>query len=129
MGKKKSMKVSLMCRLLLGLLVPFLFVLDAITVQIYTDVRADKAESYSMIAEMMAKDVNQVIYKYVSIIETAARNENVESMVPEAAEDYLNQMIAENADVWSHFLITDDTGMEIAHTDGNTYHQITRSET
>ena len=121
MGKKKSMKVSLMCRLLLGLLVPFLFVLDAITVQIYTDVRADKAESYSMIAEMMAKDVNQVIYKYVSIIETAARNENVESMVPEAAEDYLNQMIAENADVWSHFLITVDTGMVIAPRDGDTY--------
>ncbi len=128
MGKKKSMKVSLMCRLLLGLLVPFLFVLDAITVQIYTDVRADKAESYSMIAEMMAKDVNQVIYKYVSIIETAARNENVESMVPEAAEDYLNQMIAENADVWSHFLITDDTGMEIAHTDGDTYKGISIAE-
>lgn len=38
------------------------------------------------------------------------------------AEAYLNQIISDSGAVWSHFLITDSKGIEIAHTDGEEHH-------
>lgn len=69
-------------------------------------------------ANMMADNIKEVVLKYVSVVETAADNENVTSMDYEKAEAYLNTIISESGDVWSHFLITDSEGTEIAHTDG-----------
>lgn len=119
MGKRKSSMRSIFLRnLLLGMLLPFVIILLVIAVQIFLDVQSDKAATYLTMTHMMADNVNEVVQKYVSIVETVADNENVTSMDYDRAEIYLNTIISESGDVWSHFLITDREGIEIAHTDG-----------
>lgn len=123
MGKKKSSIRNIFLRnLLLGMLLPVVLILFVIALQIYKDVQRDKADTYSTMANMIADNVNAVVQQYVSIVETAADNENVTSMDYNKAEDYLNQIITDSGNVWSHFLITNSEGIEIAHTDGEEHH-------
>ncbi|MDE6056033.1 MAG: cache domain-containing protein [Lachnospiraceae bacterium] len=123
MGKHKScMKNIFLRNLLLGMLLPFVIILMVIAVQIDRDVQEDKAETYSTMAVMIANNVNAVVQQYVSVVETAADNENVASMDYRKAETYLNEIISDSGNVWSHFLITDSEGIEIAHTDGEENH-------
>lgn len=118
MRKRRSIKLVFLCNLLLGILLPFVIVLVIVAVQMYRDVAQDKAASYSVMAQMMSDNVNEVVYKYVSVVETAAGHPSVTALDADAAELYLNNIISESGDVWSHFLITDAEGTEIAHTDG-----------
>lgn len=123
MGKRNSSLRNIFLRnLLLGMLLPFILILLIITLQIFKDVQADKTDTYLTMAEMMADNVNEIVQKYVAVVETAVDNENVTSMDANKAEPYLNQIITDSGDVWSHFLITDSQGIEIAHTDGAEHH-------
>lgn len=120
--KKSSMRNIFLRNLLLGMLLPFVLILFVIAYQIFKDVQQDKADTYSTMAEMIADNVNGVVQQYVSVVETAADNENVTSMDYSRAEVYLNKVISDSGNVWSHFLITDSEGIEIAHTDGEEHH-------
>lgn len=116
--KKHSIKRVFFRNLLLGMLLPFVIILFVITMQVYLNVSKDKADTYSVMASMMAGKFNEVVHKYVSVVETASDNQTVTAMDADAAEAYLNTIISSSGDVWSHFLITDEAGTEIAHTDG-----------
>ena len=70
--KRRSIKLVFLCNLLLGILLPFVIVLVIVAVQMYRDVAQDKASSYSVMAQMMSDNVNEVVHKYVSVVETAA---------------------------------------------------------
>ena len=105
--KKSSMRNIFLRNLLLGMLLPFVLILFVIAYQIFKDVQQDKADTYSTMAEMIADNVNGVVQQYVSVVETAADNENVTSMDYSRAEVYLNKVISDSGNVWSHFLITD----------------------
>lgn len=118
MKKGRSIKRVFLCNLLLGILLPFVIVLVIIALQMYRDVAQDKASSYSVMAQMMSDNVNEVVHKYVSVVETAADHPSVAALDADASEEYLKNLISESGDVWSHFLITDAEGTEISHTDG-----------
>ncbi len=118
-GKHKSrLWIVFLRNLLLGMLLPFIIILLVIASQMNKDVRQDKAGTYLTMADMMADNVNEVVQKYLSVVEIAAQNEKVLSMDSDDAETYLNGIISDSGEVWSHFLITDKAGTEIAHTDG-----------
>lgn len=59
-----------------------------------------------------------------AVLEIAAINEDVSTHNAQEAETYLKQVIQTNPDMWSHFLITDQNGVEIAHTEGDRYYGI-----
>lgn len=59
-----------------------------------------------------------------AVLEIAAINEDVSTHNTQEAETYLKQVIQTNPDMWSHFLITDHNGVEIAHTEGERYYGI-----
>lgn len=122
MKRKSSLTNAFIRNLLLFVILPFIMILGIIFIQLYGYVRDDKAENYTVIAEMMSNNVSEVVEKYQSIVETAAHDQNVTSMDTAKAENYLKQLIADSGDVWSHFLITDAQGIEIAHTDGAKHH-------
>lgn len=122
MKPKRKLKNAFIGRLLLGLVLPFLLLLSFIAVRVYGNVRRDKAESYTIIAKTTASNMSEVIQKYASVVELAATNETVISMDADRAEPYLQQIIKNSGDVWSHFLIADCTGIETAHTDGKDFH-------
>lgn len=122
MKRKQKLKTAFIKRLLCGLVLPFLLLLSVIAVRVYGNVRQDKAESYSLIARTTAENMSEIIQKYASVVEIAATNNVVIAMKADGAEPYLQQIIKNSGDVWSHFLIADCVGIETAHTDGKSYH-------
>lgn len=121
-NRQSSMIKVFLRNLIVGLLIPFLVALLIIALQTYTDVNADKKQSYSTIVQMMSDNISEVVDEYAAVVEIASGNENVISMDYTKAEPYLNQIITDSGNVWSHFLITDSEGTEIAHTDGKEHH-------
>lgn len=122
MKKKGKMRNAFVRRLLIGLVLPFAIILGFIAIRIYYNIRSDKAEAYTTLVKVLSDNLDEVMEKYAAIIETAADNENITSMNDTKAETYLNHIISKSGDVWSHFLITDHNGIEIAHTDGKEHH-------
>lgn len=120
--RKGRLGNAFLVRLLLGLMLPFCMILGFIAVRIYGNLRTDKAAAYTTLVESLADNLEEVIEKYTSVVEMASDHETVVSMDADRAEKYLNQVISESGDVWSHFLITDSKGIEIAHTDGPEHH-------
>lgn len=116
MKKTNNMRRAILKNLIVGLLVPFVIILLFISLQIYKDVETDKEDAYLDMIQMMSDNMNEMIHQYVAVVEVAADNEKVTSMDADVAEKYLNEIITESRDVWSHFLITDSEGTEIAHT-------------
>ncbi len=120
--KNISLKRVFLRNLLAGMLLPFVVILMVIALQVFRGVQNDKEDTYLTMAQMLADNIHESVQKYVAVVETAAYNENVTSMDADRAEAYLNQIIADSGNVWSHFLITDSEGIEIAHTDGTEHH-------
>lgn len=122
MREKGRMRNAFLFRLLLGLILPVSVILVIIFFRVYANVREDKSDAYGTLVTVLADNLDEVMLKYASIVETAADNQSVTSMDYTQAETYLNKLITDSGDVWSHFLITDNTGTEIAHTDGEEHH-------
>ena len=117
-GKRQGkLRNAIMLRLMLGLVVPFLAVLWFLFMLTYQNVRDDKAQAYTLLAETMADNVTSVINKYAMTVEIASSNENVTSMNSVQAELYLRELIKDSDNVWSHFIIVNEEGIEHAHTD------------
>ncbi len=117
-GKRQGrLRNAIMIRLMLGLVVPFLAALWFLFMMIYQNVRDDKAQAYTLLAETMADNVTSVIDKYAMTVEIASSNENVTGMDTVQAEMYLRELIADSDNVWSHFIIANEDGIEYAHTD------------
>lgn len=116
--RKISLTIIFIRNLCLGIVLPFIMILSFLAIQMYRDVRAVKAEDYTIIANAISDNVYTTMEKYAQVVETAATATQVTGMNPSEAEGYLKQIIADSGNLWSHFLITDSTGIEIAHTDG-----------
>lgn len=122
MKKRGKMRTAFLIRLVGGLVIPFMAMMLFVAMQVYSGVRADKAEAYTTLVGVMADSLEEVMDKYASIVKLTAHNENITSMNPEKAEKYLKDLMDDSGDVWSHFLITDNKGIEIAHTDGEEHY-------
>ena len=118
MKKHGKMRNAFLLRLLVGLVVPFFAVLLLIAAEVYQSVKADKTEQYTLIVSVLADSMEDVVNKYASVIDMASYNENVTSMNQQIAEKYLNQLIQNSGNEWSHFIMADISGNEIAITYG-----------
>ncbi|MCI5621032.1 MAG: hypothetical protein MR355_05650 [Lachnospiraceae bacterium] len=70
---------------------------------------------------MLCNQVQTEIERYISIVETAAMQEAVISLDYTQAEPYLQKLMEQDKDMWSHFIIANQYGTEQAHTEGNDY--------
>lgn len=120
--RKLSLGTIFIRNLCLGMVVPFMAILVFLAARIYTEVRVVKAEDYSIIAKSISENVRVNIEKYAQTVEAASMAEEVISMNAQEAEAYLNKIIESGGSTWSHFLITDSRGIEIAHTDGSQHY-------
>lgn len=116
--KKIPLTIIFIRNLCIGILLPFIILLLYLAIQVYQEVRVVKAEDYTLIANSISENVYMTIQKYAQVVEMAATTPQVQGMNPSDAEDYLRKVIADSDNIWSHFLITDSSGTEIAHTDG-----------
>lgn len=116
--KKVSLSLLFIRNLCIGIVLPFVILLMFLAIQVYQEVRTVKAQDYTIIANSISENVYMTIEKYAQVVEMAATTPQIKEMKPAAAEDYLKQIMADDNNLWSHFLITDPSGTEIAHTDG-----------
>lgn len=84
----------------------------------YINITADKKNEISNHNALMVSNILERIDKFTSAVEIHAQNNAVVSLNPELAEPYLKDFMEKEGEVWSHFLITDGTGVNVAHTDG-----------
>lgn len=120
--RKLSLSTIFIRNLCLGMVVPFMAILVFLAARIYTEVRVVKAEDYSIIAKSISENVRVSIEKYAQTVDAASMAEEVTSMNPQDAEAYLKKIIEDGGSTWSHFLITDPQGVEIAHTGGSQHY-------
>lgn len=120
MSKKRKgrLGIAFLGRLVFGLMLPFCIILGFIAFRILGNLRNDKAAAYTTLAESISDNVEEVMETYAAIVRTASHHDSVTAMEPDNADEYLKGIISDSGDVWSHFLITDENGIEIAHTDG-----------
>ena len=125
MKRKSKMSTALLTRLLGGLLVPFMVCLLFIAMQIYGDIRVDKAEAYSTLLGVVAQNMDASMAQYGETVEIASQTDAVGAMGYIAGEKYLNSIIKRSEGVWSHFIMINKTGKTVGHTMGEDYRENT----
>lgn len=120
--KRVPLAVVFIRNLCLGMVVPFMIILIILASQVYQEVRIVKAGDYTTIAKAVSDNVYSTIEQYAKVVEMAAKTSYVNGMKTAQAETYLKQIIVDSNDIWSHFLITDENGVEIAHTGGSEHY-------
>lgn len=71
---------------------------------------------------LIVKNIEMRLDSAKTITELAAKMPSVSEHNSVEAEKYLNEIISSNPKMWSHFLITDQNGTEIAHTEGSQHY-------
>ena len=125
MKSKSKMRTALLTRLLGGLMVPFMICLLFIAMQIYQDIRVDKAEAYSTLLDVAAQNMDASMAQYGETVEIASQTDAVGAMGYIAGEKYLNSIIKRSEGVWSHFVMVNKTGKTVGHTMGVDYRENT----
>lgn len=118
---KVSLSIIFIRNLCIGIVLPFIMILFFLAAQVYQEVRIVKAEDYTNLVNAMSDNVHMTIEKYAQVVTMAATTPQVKGMTAVGAEAYLKKVM-EDDDVWSHFLIADATGTEIAHTGGSEHY-------
>lgn len=77
-----------------------------------------KYQEVDFTTSLVAKNIEMRIDGAKSITELAAEMPAVAEHNSVEAEAYLKDIVDQNPEMWSHFLITDKEGTEIAHTEG-----------
>lgn len=114
-GKREGNSYLVLCIfvILLGLATSFAIGQILVTTK-YSEVR------FTM--SLIVKNIEMRIDAAKAITELAAQMPSVSAHNSAEAEAYLNGIIRENPKMWSHFLITDENGTEIAHTEGSVHY-------
>ncbi len=115
---KSSIKLVIMRKSILAFLIPLVIGMGIVAVITYSSISQDTIAQMETEGNLMASNVNERISKYVGAVEIHAQNQAITSMDPDLAEPYLQEYMAEDEGVWSHFLLADETTNNIAHTEG-----------
>lgn len=78
----------------------------------------NKFQEVQFTMSLIVKNIEMRLDSAQRVTELAAQMPSVMYHDSQEAEEYLNQIVSKNPKMWSHFLITDENGIEIAHTEG-----------
>ncbi len=117
--KLKSIKSIILKKSIMSLLIPLVIGTAAVAAITYFMVSADKVQQLETESRLVVANLNERLSKYVEAVELHAKNQNVTSMDAALAEPYLQEYIARQEGVWSHFLLADESTNNIAHTEGS----------
>jgi len=113
---KASIKRKIILQFLCFLIIPLLVLLGILLRFTYSSVEEDKMADSSLIVNSAAQGVHEKINGYMNVVVAAASSDDVRSLNPDRAEALMNDIMGRyDKTVWSHFLMTDASGTEIAH--------------
>lgn len=120
--QQPSLSKILPTKMAIAFLLPVMICMLIVTIVLFIMMMQEKENEYGAVTNLVSGQMLERIEKYQTVVEMAAKDENVRSMDFAKAEPYLQTITKESGELWSHFLITDADGIEIAHTDGAKHH-------
>lgn len=118
--KKKHLSISvvILLTILIAFLVPLVFMLGRLKTMVDNQTSSDKVKESEILVSMISDCMMEKIEKYQKIVETVSKDKRIISMDNQESELLFQEIMEESPGEWSHFLITDNRGIEIAHSDG-----------
>lgn len=128
--KKKyfSINIVILLTILIAFLIPLILMLGRLKIMVDDHTSSDKVKESEILVSMISDCMMEKIEKYQKIIETVSKDQRIISMDNEASEQLFQSIMEESPGEWSHFLITDSKGIEIAHSDGAEHYGTNISE-
>lgn len=128
--KKKyfSINIVILLTILIAFLIPLILMLGRLKIMVDDHTSSDKVKESEILVSMISDCMMEKIEKYQKIIETVSKDQRIISMDNEASEQLFQSIMEESPGEWSHFLITDSKGVEIAHSDGAEHYGTNISE-
>ena len=115
-SSESSIKRKILLEFLCFLIVPLLVLLGILLHFTYSSVEEDKRADSSIILNSAGQGVHEKINGYLNVVVAAASSDDIRSLNPDRAEALMNDIMGRyDKGVWSHFLMTDASGTEIAH--------------
>ena len=123
MQKKKKLK-SIYLRNMIGmLLIPLLGISVFIMVSLFSNLWKEKQAEINTHTELLAKQLEQVIDKYKTVVEIASLDVMLKTLDYTVIEPYLEELITQSgSEIWSHFIVCNQYGTEQAHSEGKEGH-------
>lgn len=118
--KKKHLSISIVILLtiLIVFLVPLILLLGNLKNVVDSQTTSDKVTESEILVSMIGDSMMGKIEKYEKIVETISKDRRIIDMDNEESEGLFHEIMEEAPGEWSHFLITDSKGIEIAHSEG-----------
>ena len=120
--KKVKLSVVIIVSILILIVLPTIVMVMDIRTSVNKRVKSNSEKDSATMVSMLSDNIMEKIEKYESVVTSAAKDPRVTGLKVEEAEDFLKELMAEDEGAWSHFLIADDKGIEIAHTGGSQYY-------
>lgn len=118
----RSLRIKLTLQIAVMALVPLM--LFALVVLQITQHQIQQYVHTSLEArqKLMRTNIKEKVSRYSEIMEHLASNSAVQSLDPVKAEPYFKALIEKAPNVWSHMIICDPQGTEVAHSEGAKHH-------
>lgn len=118
--KKKHFSISIVILLtiLIAFLVPLILMLGRLKTMVDDHTSSDKVKESEILVSMISDSMMEKIEKYQKVVETVSKDQRIISMNNKESEELFQLIMEESPGEWSHFLITDSQGIEVAHSDG-----------
>lgn len=129
--KKKGMSFQskILLQMIGYIIVPVLIALGVTAAITYYASVNNQMENSQTIVGSVSKSLNETLNGYLNVVIAAADSEECKSLDPDRVEDYMLKIMDDYDDtVWSHFLMTNEAGDEIAHSSHNRGHNIAERE-
>ncbi len=116
--KVTTMKKSIFSQTVRSFAIPISIGMIIIMLITYFSVAADKQRELSDKNDMTVENLVSRLDSYALAVELNAKNPEVSSLETNRIEPFLQDFMQTQDGVWSHFLVTDETGVNLAHTEG-----------
>ncbi len=117
-AKIVTMKKSIFKQTVKSFAIPMTIGMIIIMIITFASISSDKQRELSDKNSMIVENLTERIHSDILSVELNAKNPEVSSLDPDRMEPFLQEFIQSEGDIWSHFLVTDETGVNVAHTEG-----------
>lgn len=127
--KRIGFQTQILIQMIGFIIIPVLIALAVTALITYYSSVNNQLQNSQTIVGSVSKSLNETLNGYLNVVITAADSEECKSMDPDRVEDYMLKIMGDyDSSVWSHFLMTNESGEEIAHSSHNRGHNIAERE-
>ncbi len=114
----RALKKIITQKTILSFAIPIAIAMLIIMYLTYTIIAGEKQKELDDRNDIIVENLVERIDKYSLAVELSAKNPEVYSLDYSRMEPHMNDFMSLEGGVWSHFLVTDETAVNVAHTEG-----------